>query len=497
MIQISIDRKPFVADEGMTILQAARVNGFEIPTFCDAAPLTPDGSCRVCLVEATYPDGTRKIVTACDTQIVDGLRIRTATAAVRNARKQAAAILLSLAPNQPKIRRFAASLGATAPIFVSKRTGPGECIHCGQCVRACDQLSTGVLQFAGQGGERRISLPGLHPIKERKEAEAAIPFCPTGALKRDLGLGIGSDLTSAQRRRAMLRTAARWVFFVLSVLSVLAPSAVGWLKLGGFRPEIAADAPSWLARINPFEGLVILLARGAGAALPYLPSLLILGLTLIGGRVWCGWICPMGTLFSLFGRNGRTLPWQWARRVKTVFFLTSLIFASIGMTAMLHGDPLVLFRRWVEGAADVFRGGALDREMILRLGLPLGVLLALNGLERGFYCRYLCPLGGCLGLIARFGLLRRSVNRLTCIECGACARKCPVGAIAPELGFASDPAECVQCGDCQIDCPKDAITFSFRRDPKETEEFRFGRIELIATAGLTILILGLLLTFSR
>ena len=164
---------------------------------------------------------------------------------------------------------------------------------------------------------------------------------------------------------------------------------------------------------------------------------------------------------------------------------------------MLHGDPLVLFRRWVEGAADVFRGGALDREMILRLGLPLGVLLALNGLERGFYCRYLCPLGGCLGLIARFGLLRRSVNRLTCIECGACARKCPVGAIAPELGFASDPAECVQCGDCQIDCPKDAITFSFRRDPKETEEFRFGRIELIATAGLTILILGLLLTFSR
>ena len=96
------------------------------------------------------------------------------------------------------------------------------------------------------------------------------------------------------------------VFFVLSVLSVLAPLAVGWLKLGGFRPEIAADAPSWLARINPFEGLVILLARGAGAALPYLPSLLILGLTLIGGRVWCGWICPMGTLFSLFGRNGRT-----------------------------------------------------------------------------------------------------------------------------------------------------------------------------------------------
>lgn len=497
MIQISIDRKPFAAEEGMTILQAARANGFEIPTFCDAAPLTPDGSCRVCLVEATYPDGSRKIVTACDTPLVNGLRIRTATAAVRNARKQAAAILVSLAPNQPKIRRFAASLGATEPVFASKRIGPGECIHCGLCVRACEELSSGVLQFSGRGSERRITLPGLHPLKERAEAEIAIPFCPTGALKRDLDLGIGAKLTAAQRRRAGIRLVVRWLFFFLSVLAVLIPSVPGWLQLGGLPTEALSGTPNWLARINPFEGLVILLARGAGAALPYLPSLLVLGLTLLLGRVWCGWLCPTGTLLTLFGRNGRAVTWQWARRIKTVLFLTSLIFASIGMTAMLHGDPLDLFRRWVEGAAGVIRGGELSREMLLRLGLPLAVLLALNGLERGFYCRYLCPLGGFLGLAARVGRFRRSVNRATCIECGACERKCPIGAIAPELGFVSDPAECVQCGDCQIDCPKNSISFSFGGDRNEAEEFRFGRIELIATAGLTILVLGLLLAFFR
>ena len=64
MIRITIDKKPFAVDGSVSILTAARENGFEIPTFCDVAGLTPDGSCRVCVVEVTYPDGTRKIVPA-------------------------------------------------------------------------------------------------------------------------------------------------------------------------------------------------------------------------------------------------------------------------------------------------------------------------------------------------------------------------------------------------------------------------------------------------
>lgn len=483
MINLTIDKKPLQVDKPVMILTAARENGFEIPTFCDVGDLTPDGSCRVCVVEVTYPDGTRKIQPACDTPVCDGMRVRTATAAVRNARKQAAGILLSLAPDQPKIRRLAESLGVNEPIFKSNRIGPGACIHCGICVRACAEKSSGVLRFSGTGGDRRLTLPGIDPKREKRECEVCIPYCPTGALKRDLGLGIGAEKATRQRLRNRLRTLTRWLFLVLSGFAAVSTATSDLSPSHGI---------SILARVNPFEGLVILLAHGPNRALPYLPALAVVLTTLILGRVWCGWICPTGTLLTLFGKKGRRIRYQGLRRAKTILFLSALIFALVKLTFFLYADPLALFTRFSAAIRALTlnrQPPAIDGESILRLALPFAALFLLNGIERGFYCRYLCPLGGFLGLISKFAFLKRVVDRRGCVQCGECGKSCPTGAIADDRNYISDPGECVQCGACQPDCPADAIRFEFgspfRRVPIE---FGFGRFEWIGAAALVTLI---------
>ena len=116
--------------------------------------------------------------------------------------------------------------------------------------------------------------------------------------------------------------------------------------------------------------------------------------------------------------------------------------------------------------------------------LPLAIiLLALNTVEKRFWCRYLCPLGAIVGLGSKVAWIRRYVNEDSCVKCGDCVKTCPMGAINPET-IRHDPAECVMCLDCAPVCPKTAITFEQRPLPRWHHEFDPGRRELIgATAA--------------
>ena len=224
-------------------------------------------------------------------------------------------------------------------------------------------------------------------------------------------------------------------------------------------------------------------------------SLLNLLAALVFGRVWCGWICPMGALLDWISpremKNKKKPSSKW-RTVKYLLLLVMLTAAVLGNQTLAVSDPISILTRSMTSAVFPalrylvfgvesflyrfdFLWPALDWinsslllpifqgiESVFQAALPVAffflLILGLNWIAERFWCRYLCPLGAMLGIISRTAIFRREVSD-ACTSCGICAANCPTGTIDKEKGYASDPAECIYCYDCAADCPVNAISF--------------------------------------
>jgi polyferredoxin len=190
--------------------------------------------------------------------------------------------------------------------------------------------------------------------------------------------------------------------------------------------------------------------RVLGSYVPLLVlTLFTLILTLVLGRVWCGWVCPMGTVlywtrFKGAIERGERLSGRWWA-VKYVLLLLVLAAALLGLV------PPVL--AWM-GENAVASGTGI----ILLLGASVG----LNYYAGLFWCRYLCPLGGALALLSRISPMRRTV-RVHCNDCSVCVDACPMGCVDPRRGFANDPGGCSVCIDCLPACTSSSNGFQFSR----------------------------------
>jgi polyferredoxin len=296
-----------------------------------------------------------------------------------------------------------------------------------------------------------------------------------------------------------------------------------WSRRGGW-PAMLVNAPM---RLDPLAMLAHALASRtflAGSAL----ALIIVALTLLLGRVWCGWLCPLGTLLDWIPlrrwRDKRTDVADGWRGVKYGLLLTILVAAIFANLTLLIFDPLtILFRTlstavWpavdqvitaaetalygvpflqpvVSGFDRLVRPVALPiepvfyRYSLLYASFFLGVL-ALNLIAPRFWCRYLCPLGALLGLLSKVSPVRREVNE-RCTQCNACARVCPTGTIQAERGYASDPGECTMCLECMNVCPVDAIDFPTRAPAPKWNAYDPNRRHLLTALGASVASIGL------
>lgn len=297
-----------------------------------------------------------------------------------------------------------------------------------------------------------------------------------------------------------------------------------WSRRGGW-PARLVNAPM---RLDPLAMLAHLLASRtflAGSAL----ALIVVVLTLLLGRAWCGWLCPLGTLLDWFPlhrwRRKRTEISDGWRTVKYGLLVTILLAAALGNLTLLVLDPLtILFRTlstavWpavdqvvtrveaalygipvLQGAVSAFDGvvrpvvlpydPVFYRYTFLYAGFFLSIL-GLNAAAPRFWCRNLCPLGALLGLLSKVGLVQREVAS-SCTDCGACARVCPTGTIDPDRAYASDPGECTMCMECSSACPVDAVRFPARapRAP-QLESYDPDRRHLVAAIGASAAGIGL------
>jgi MauM/NapG family ferredoxin protein len=204
-----------------------------------------------------------------------------------------------------------------------------------------------------------------------------------------------------------------------------------------------------------------------------LVALATLALTVLFGRAFCGWICPLGTLHQLASWVTRRLRrgphhlvnrWRLHFRLKYLLLLAFLVAALTGSLSIGLLDPLSLATRSfaaavlpaisavarAEGQRPRTFGGAW-----LTGAIFLGLLAANRWVAR-WWCRALCPLGALLGLGARAAVFRIHVDPERCNDCHRCVKDCQ-GADEP---FASHRvSECHVCLNCVSVCPEGAITF--------------------------------------
>lgn len=233
----------------------------------------------------------------------------------------------------------------------------------------------------------------------------------------------------------------------------------------------------------------------------------MVALTLVFGRVFCGWIRPFGTLHhvtawllpSRYVRSkrrveaNRTKPWQVAKYYGTVALLAAAAGGSaigglfdpicvavraIGLGVLpalqyvvLRGAEFVGARNsralqaWSDEAQDLLGQAvftpqqAYFNEVWFILFFFVAVM-ALNRIVPRFWCRALCPLGAFLGGLARFALFGMEKDHAKCTDCNLCLVNCQ-GADSPQGGVKHRQDECHMCFNCEAACPEDVIKFRF------------------------------------
>lgn len=253
-------------------------------------------------------------------------------------------------------------------------------------------------------------------------------------------------------------------------------------------------------------------------------SLITVGVTLVIGRAWCGWLCPIGTILDFFPFKDRRMKrspvaetWRGAKYLVLLAILVAAIFGNLTLVIL---DPITLWTRIMTGGIGPALNTAftglervlsnvpalnpllmkmdqairpavfpLENVGIRLVWLPTSLLIAmvaLNVIAERFWCRYLCPLGGLLGFLSRVALFKRKVAG-ECSGCAQCAAVCPTGTIDPKAGFASDPAECTLCMDCLQKCPTSQIRFSPGFSLPKKQAYDPGRRQVLLTSAATLL----------
>lgn len=179
-IRLQIDGKEVMAAEGITLLEAARNAGISIPTLCYLETLTPYGGCRLCIVEAES-NGTVKLVVSCVYPAEEGLVVRTRSEKIDRIRRTLVELLLAHAPNSPQLQELAREYGAKRDRFEKEAS---FCIHCGLCVRYCDEIKkVNAVGFIDRGIRKEISFVPEIASKECSSCMECFPLCPTSYLQ--------------------------------------------------------------------------------------------------------------------------------------------------------------------------------------------------------------------------------------------------------------------------------------------------------------------------
>ncbi len=199
-ITLSMDGKEIRADEGKTLLEAARESGVDIPTICFHEATTANALCRICVVEV---EGQRVLQPACIVKAAGNMKVQTRSEKVIRARRTILEMLASSMDlsEAPEIQQMMKEYGADTGRFPDAQRRESEvkddnpmfirdyskCLLCWRCVQVCadDAQYTFAINFDGRGYETQIGTFFDKAIPETScvMCGQCVGVCPTGALK--------------------------------------------------------------------------------------------------------------------------------------------------------------------------------------------------------------------------------------------------------------------------------------------------------------------------
>ena len=306
------------------------------------------------------------------------------------------------------------------------------------------------------------------------------------------------------------------------LVSIVMLAAIGFLFL-----DISSSVPSawfrgitWMQFVPSIINFLQTLAHGL--AVTAYGFIVVLVLTLLFGRVYCSYICPLGIfqdVISWVSKKSRSYgkkkfhfrfspPKIWLRYAILVIVCLSLLTDSIFLVNLL--DPYSNFGRFV---SDLFRPVYMaSNNLLVKIFEAAGsyalypvtvaktnpyalfvpaIMLALVtwfSVRKGrLFCNVVCPVGTLLGLISKASLFKVRFDAEKCNQCGKCMFSCKSQCIDiknREIDF----SRCVGCGNCMTSCDKDAIRYSLApaRKPKMREQTDVSKRHFVAGSALFI-----------
>lgn len=203
MVKFTINGRELTAKKGTTILEAAEKIGIPIPHLCFLKEINEIAACRMCMVEV---EGTERLVPACNTEVLDGMAIKTNTPRVRQARKTNLRLILSqhnsncttcIRSGDCELQKLSHDLNIhfqpydiqlehsrvdlTTPIVREA----SKCIKCMRCVQICDKVQgMHIWDVSGTGSRTTVDV-GYNRLLQNTDCVfcgQCVTHCPTGAL---------------------------------------------------------------------------------------------------------------------------------------------------------------------------------------------------------------------------------------------------------------------------------------------------------------------------
>jgi len=281
----------------------------------------------------------------------------------------------------------------------------------------------------------------------------------------------------------------------------------------------------YIGNVEVFFHFDPLLAVATGiASRVAFPAFVLAAITLLSavvlGRVFCGWICPLGSVHQFFSWLFKKTKWLRPRKTVTgglswKYLVLTFVLVGAVFTLDLVGifDPFsFLYRTFVTSLLPALGQGlsllvgflyslrldafgdklaqfveTLTINGTFQQGFFIGAiffaLVLLNIWRERFWCRYVCPLGAFLGLASRFNVFKLKVDEAKCIKCNLCTLHCETQA-NPWPSDAWKSSECVYCETCAAICPTAAISFPAKAAAEKTPGVDLSRRKLLLTSAL-------------